>query len=79
MLDKKVLQKWLKEYPIASPVPGEEKRVGLVLAGNIPLVGFHDILCVLASGHRVLAKTSSKDDRLIKKVAEAIGIIDPEM
>jgi len=79
MLDEKVLQKWLKEYRIAPPVPGEEKRVGLVLAGNIPLVGFHDILCVLASGHRVLVKTSSKDDRLIKKVAEAIRIIAPEM
>jgi hypothetical protein len=79
MLDKKVLQKWLGEYHIIPPVPGQEKTVGLVLAGNIPMVGFHDMLCVLASGHRVLAKPSSKDDRLIKKVAEAIGVIDPGM
>jgi hypothetical protein len=42
-------------------------------------VGFHDLLCVLASGHRVLAKASSKDDRLIRKVAELLSDFDPEL
>jgi hypothetical protein len=41
-------------------------NVGLILAGNIPLVGFHDFLSVLISGNNVLVKTSSKDDYLIK-------------
>ena len=79
MLDETVLQKWLGKYHINPPAPGQEKTVGLVLAGNIPMVGFHDMLCVLAAGHRVLAKPSSKDDRLIRKVAEVIGAIDPGM
>jgi hypothetical protein len=52
--------------------------VGLVLAGNIPMVGFHDLLCTLAAGHRVLAKPSSKDDRLIRMLAVAITEIDPD-
>jgi len=54
-------------------------RVGLVMAGNIPLVGFHDMMVVLASGHRVLAKPSSKDDRLIRKVAQILATIDPAL
>ncbi len=49
------------------------------MAGNIPVVGFHDLLCVLASGHRILAKASSKDNRLIKKVTEVLTDIDPEL
>jgi hypothetical protein len=77
MLDPEVLKKWLSPYQLKAPA--QVRTVGLVMAGNIPLVGFHDLLCVLASGHRVLAKTSSKDDRLIKKVAEIISDIDPEL
>lgn len=46
--------------------PGTPKNVGLVMAGNIPLVGFHDFLCVLVSGHRQTVKLSSKDDVLLK-------------
>jgi hypothetical protein len=45
MLNKADLEKWLGEYDVD---PGISKKVGLVLAGNIPLVGFHDVLCVLA-------------------------------
>ncbi len=77
MLEPEVLRQWLAPYGL-DPLPDEEIRtVGLVMAGNIPLVGFHDLLCVLASGHRVLAKPSSKDDRLIRKVAELFKDIDP--
>ncbi len=79
MMEEDVMQKWLGAYNFPPPSPGKEKTVGLILAGNIPLVGFHDMLCVLASGHRILAKPSSKDERLVKKVAEVIGAIDPEM
>lgn len=42
------------------------KKIGLILAGNIPLVGFHDVLCVLASGNIALIKLSSADDQLKK-------------
>jgi len=79
MLEEEVLQKWLQPYGIKALASGEQRTVGLVLAGNIPMVGFHDMMSVLASGHRVLAKPSSKDDRLIRKVAEILTAIDPAL
>jgi len=79
MLNEEVLTKWFSENELMASPQSDVKTIGLVLAGNIPLVGFHDLLCVLASGFKVLAKPSSKDDRLIKKVAEIIGAIDPEL
>jgi hypothetical protein len=79
MLKEEFLREWLEPYGSFQAAPGEEKCVGLVMAGNIPLVGFHDMMSVLASGHKILAKTSSKDDRLIRKVAEVLSGIDPEM
>jgi hypothetical protein len=51
--------------------------VALVLAGNIPLVGFHDVLCVLISGHKVMIKLSSKDSVLIPYVLNHLTEIDP--
>jgi hypothetical protein len=79
MLKKEVLEEWLQHYDIPQVLTQEARTVGLVMAGNIPLVGFHDLMSVLATGHRVLAKPSSKDDRLIRKVAEVLSYIDPEM
>ena len=79
MLEEKVLLKWLGAYGGIPIRATQQKTIGLVLAGNIPLVGFHDILSVLASGHRVQAKTSSKDDRLIREVAAIIGSLDADL
>jgi len=56
-LNKSTLEKWTGKFP----VPSSEKLVGIAMAGNIPLVGFHDLLCVLISGHRALIKLSSQD------------------
>ena len=61
------LNQWLSPYSFANT---NTKNVGLILAGNIPLVGFHDFVSVLVSGHNVLVKTSSKDDYLIKFLAK---------
>ncbi|WP_443938427.1 acyl-CoA reductase [Pedobacter sp. MW01-1-1] len=55
----------------------EPKKVGLILAGNIPMVGFHDVLCVLASGNIALIKLSSSDNRLIKAVLDELLAIEP--
>jgi hypothetical protein len=74
MLNPQQLNTWLDKYPIEENKPG--KRVGLILAGNIPLVGFHDVLCVLASGNHALIKASSQDTRLIKYVLEMLTAID---
>jgi hypothetical protein len=56
---------------------GGSKKVGLILAGNIPLVGFHDVLCVLASGNHALIKSSTQDARLIKQVLKRLIAIEP--
>ncbi|MDF1575773.1 MAG: acyl-CoA reductase [Bacteroidales bacterium] len=79
MLEEEVLRKWLDPYWNKTGSFKASLTVGLILAGNIPLVGFHDILCVLASGHKVLAKPSSKDSRLIRIVAELLSDIDREL
>ncbi len=64
-LDEKLLKQWTENYGLKAEI-GVPKNVGIVMAGNIPLVGFHDFLCVFISGHNITIKTSSKDDVLIK-------------
>ncbi|MEP6683680.1 MAG: acyl-CoA reductase [Parafilimonas sp.] len=67
-LQKNLLQNWVEKYNI--PELLQSKKVGIVMAGNIPLVGFHDFLCVFISGHKAIIKPSSKDEVLIKHIAE---------
>ncbi|MDA3892494.1 MAG: hypothetical protein PF517_12590 [Salinivirgaceae bacterium] len=67
--------KWLSNYTIAKT--SSPKTIGLVLAGNIPLVGFHDLLCCLISGNNVLAKLSSKDQILYSIIKDILVKIDP--
>lgn len=52
-------------------------KIGVVMAGNIPLVGFHDLLCVLISGHRLLVKPSKDDTALVKLVVRKICELEP--
>jgi hypothetical protein len=54
------------------------KTVGIVMAGNIPLVGFHDVLCVFLSGHYAMIKPSSRDEALIRHLVEKLNEWDPE-
>ena len=70
------LNQWLSNYDFSKTEP---KKVGLILAGNIPLVGFHDFLSVLISGHDVLVKTSSNDQHLLKFLAKYLISIQPEL
>ena len=56
------LQQWVSSYTL----PATPKKVGIVMAGNIPLVGFHDFLCGFVTGHDLLLKLSSKDEVLMK-------------
>tara|TARA_R110002050_G_scaffold204327_2_gene339725 strand:- start:32502 stop:33527 length:1026 start_codon:yes stop_codon:yes gene_type:complete len=62
-LNKKELTNWCARYDFNSN--SEIKTVGVIMAGNIPLVGFHDYLSVLISGHKIQAKLSSKDEVLL--------------
>ena len=71
-LDKAKLEAWAAQYPISkSDFP--EKTVALVMAGNIPLVGFHDWLCVFISGNRSKVKLSDKDKRLLPLLVKKMG------
>ncbi|MEX6687834.1 acyl-CoA reductase [Danxiaibacter flavus] len=63
-LTRPVLEEWTKNYGIPQENP-HPKLVGIVMAGNIPLVGFHDFLCTFITGHRMAIKLSSKDDVLL--------------
>ena len=67
LLTQENLLKWTSNYKFNITQP---KTVGLILAGNIPLVGFHDFLSVLISGHKVLVKTSSNDQKLLPFLAK---------
>lgn len=73
-LDPKILSQWLSRYQLG---PSTQKLVGVAMAGNIPLVGFHDLLCVLISGHQLKAKLSSQDSVLIKFMIEELKTIEP--
>jgi hypothetical protein len=70
-LQKDHLTAWARQYniPAENAAP---KNVGIVMAGNIPLVGFHDFLCAFITGHRQTIKASSKDDVLIKHLVQQL-------
>lgn len=68
-LRKDLLENWAAGYGIEEE-NNRPKTVGIVMAGNIPLVGFHDWLCVFISGHKAVIKLSSKDDILLKHLVE---------
>jgi hypothetical protein len=67
---------WTNAYPglkeITVPV-----KAGIIMAGNIPLAGFHDFLSVLICGNHVIVKTSSKDSQLIKGISEILCSVNP--
>lgn len=68
------INKWLKKYNFNTI---GSKKVAIIMAGNIPLVGFHDFLSVLISGHQVLVKQSSKDKHLLPFLAKYLEHIEP--
>ena len=61
LLTEQNLNQWLSQYK----TPLLSKRVGLILAGNIPMVGFHDVISVVLSNHIPVIKLSSKDKRML--------------
>jgi hypothetical protein len=77
-LDREKLAAFCTAYALPSVLPAP-KTVGLVMAGNIPLVGFHDMLCVFLSGHRLVVKPSSKDNILFRQILETLVGWDPRV
>ncbi len=76
-LDATALQTWLQPYLPLLEQARPALPVGVVMAGNIPAVGFHDLLCVLLSGHKLLAKLSSDDEVLMRYLIEQLCRIEP--
>lgn len=77
-LRRRALEAWAAAYDLPDQRTAP-KTVGIVMAGNIPLVGFHDLLCVFISGHRALIKPSSKDTVLIRHLADTLTTWNAEV
>lgn len=76
-LSRDKLESWLKHYE--RPTTLLPRTVLIVMAGNIPLVGFFDLLCVLAVGHRCLVKMSGKDTVLMEYIVGLLKEIEPQV
>ncbi len=74
-LHKQALGNWVKPYQFQKPA---EKRIAIITAGNIPLVGFHDFLSVLISGHKVLVRQSSADKYFLPLISDYLMAFNPE-
>ncbi len=74
-LQRDTLENWLNSYSINTRNP---KTVAVIMAGNLPLVGFHDFLSVLISGHHLLAKLSSDDNLLLPFLAKVLVQLEPD-
>ncbi|MFD1162992.1 acyl-CoA reductase [Hwangdonia seohaensis] len=74
-LTLKNLTTWLQPYNLDAVNP---KTIAIIMAGNIPLVGFHDFLSVLISGHRVLVKQSSNDKHLLPFLAKYLEYVEKD-
>ncbi len=77
-LQKEKLLNWAKAYKIPEENK-DPKNVGIVMAGNIPMVGFHDLLSVFMSGHRQSIKLSSKDEVLLKHLVNKMIEWNPQV
>jgi hypothetical protein len=74
-LQKEKLEQWIRQYAL----PQTPHKVGIVMAGNIPLVGFHDFLCGFISGHQIYLKLSSKDEVLLKHLIDKLTDWEPQV
>lgn len=81
LLSLENLSEFVKPYTIGKP--NEMKRVGIIMAGNIPIVGMHDLLMLILSGHKAIVKRSSKDmvlpEMIVRKLAEFLPKIHEQV
>jgi hypothetical protein len=75
LLNINIVNDWLINYNFNNV---ESKNVAIIMAGNIPLVGFHDFVAVLISGHKVIVKQSSNDKQLLPFLAKYLEYVEPE-
>ncbi|MES2284332.1 MAG: acyl-CoA reductase [Bacteroidota bacterium] len=77
-LNEELLVDWLSHYIKSISDEKTAKNVAVIMAGNIPMVGFHDMLCVLLSGNKFTGKLSSDDKLLLPYVAKILIAIEPK-
>ncbi|HTN35928.1 MAG TPA: hypothetical protein VL053_02580 [Arachidicoccus sp.] len=77
-LNEQLLTNWVDHYQVPEN-NSAPKKVGVIMAGNIPLVGFHDFLCVFIAGHSQRIKLSSKDQVLFRHLLDKLTEWDPEI
>ncbi len=75
LLNRKSLTEWTSSYSLENNNP---KTVAVIMAGNIPLVGFHDFLSVLISGHHIRIKQSTNDKHFLPLLAKYLEYVEPE-
>ena len=75
-LSENNVQQWLWQYQL--PQTTSPKKILIIMAGNLPLVGFHDLLCVLVAGHKAIVKLSSDDGVLLPYLIKQIRAFAPE-
>jgi len=75
MLLEEDLNRWISTYD--NKEPARPREIGIMMAGNIPAVGFHDLLCVLLTGHRACVKLSSLDRVLMQWLIDQITSLEP--
>ncbi len=78
-LQEPVLKNWVAPYPQIGEGLHPPRLIGIVMAGNIPLVGFHDFLSVFITGNKSRIKASSKDEVLIHHLVEKLISWQPEL
>lgn len=79
-LNEKNLNKWLEAYSLSEvDAAKERKKLGLITAGNLPIVGWHDMLCGLVAGYDVVVKASRDDVVLPRAVVNALEEINPDL
>jgi hypothetical protein len=76
-LDNEKLTGWVKHYHIDDNI--QPQKIGIVMAGNIPLVGFHDFLCVFITGHSQFIKLSDKDEVLMEHLIDKLQEWNPKV
>ncbi len=75
-LTVKLLSEWVARYSFKND---DQKKVAIIMAGNIPLVGFHDMISVFLSGHNVVCKLSSDDKILLPAIIEILALFNPKV
>lgn len=71
-LNQEKLDLWLNLWTEEYLSPRNPRRIGVIMAGNIPLVGFHDFLSILITGNKFIGKLSARDDRLLPMIGDLL-------